>query len=91
MAKVNTHGFKMIGLKKASGMTTSWSGYTQISYNRETGEIYCNDHDSLNSWSEYHDHNIFTVAKASSHMTMQEIADAIAEAVEWQDRVNAAI
>lgn len=88
MAKINRHGLKMHGLKAASGYTEDYgyySGhYVQISYDRNTGDILANYHYSLgqNSWTQYHDPAIITVAMASNHMTMQAIADAIARAAE---------
>lgn len=91
MKKINTHGLKMVGLKKASGDTRDYdrdfytrSNYIQISYDRDNGEILTNLHSSLgyNSWSEYHDPAVITICYTSRHMTMQEIADRIAETVE---------
>ena len=86
MAKINTHGLKMVGLRKASGDTRDYydARYIQISYDTKTGEILTNLHCSLgyNSWSEYHDPAVITICYASRHMTMQAIADAIAETVE---------
>lgn len=84
MAKINKHGLKMHGLKAASGYTEDYgyySGhYVQISYDRNTGDVLANYYYSLgqNSWTQYHDPAIITVAMASNHMTMQQIADAIA-------------
>ena len=94
MKKINKHGLKMRGLKAASGETKDYGCYSghyiQISYDTDTGDILTDYHYSLgqNSWTQYHDPAIITVAIASSHMTMQEIADAIALALEgereWQ-------
>jgi len=85
---VNTHGLKMIGLKKAAGetkgLTNYYSGhYVQISYDKVTGEIISDYHYSLgqNWWTQYHDSNVITIGNASSPLTMQAIADWIAEAV----------
>ena len=39
----------------------------------------------MNWWTEYHNHNIIKVCNTQEHMTMQEIADAIAEAVAEAD------
>lgn len=75
----------MHGLKAASGWTEDfgyYSGqYVQISYDRNTGDILANYHYSLgqNSLTQYRDPAIITVAIASNHMTMQQIADAIAD------------
>lgn len=83
--QINKHGLKMNGLKAASGWTENYgyySGqYVQISYDRNTGDVLADYHYSLgqNSWTRYHDPAIITVAMASNHMTMQQIADAIAD------------
>ena len=83
MAKVNTHGLKMIGLKKASGNTEDYgfcSGmYEEIFYNKQTGEVWTKFQCSLgyNSWTEYHDEDIVKICNTDEHMTMQEIADCI--------------
>lgn len=83
MAKVNTHGLKMIGLKKASGSTENYGYYSgmydEIFYNVETGEVWTVFQCSLghNSWTEYHDENIVKICNTDEHMTMQEIADCI--------------
>lgn len=88
MKAINKHGLKMHGLKAASGETRNYgyySGhYVQISYDTDTGDVLTDYHYSLgqNSWTRYHDPAIITVATAADHMTMQEIADAIARAVE---------
>ncbi len=87
---INKYGMKMNGLRAASGNTINWTprsgGYTQISYDRATGEVLTNDHVSLgyNSWTEYHDTAIIHVCNTSKHMTMQQIADAIADRVAMQ-------
>lgn len=87
MAKINTYGYKMHGLKAASGETKNYgyySGhYVQISYDTDTGDILTDYHYSLgqNSWTRYHDPAIITVATTAHHMTMQEIADAIVDAI----------
>lgn len=83
MAKVNKHGYKMQGLKKASGETKNacmYGPYVQIAYNVVTGEIAARYHVSVNSytaWGNYWVH----VANAKQYMTMQEIADAAAYAM----------
>ena len=87
---INTYGLKMNGLRKASGNTINWTprsgGYTQVSYDRATGEVLTNDHVSLGytSWTEYHDPATIHVCNTSKHMTMQELADAIADRVAMQ-------
>ena len=81
---LNKYGLKMSGIKKASAATVNWSarsgGHTQISYDRATGEILTNDHIGQ-SWTEYHDPDVITVCYTNRHMTMQEIADAIRDAM----------
>lgn len=81
--KVNKHGLKMIGLKKAAGYTENYgvySGhYVQISYDKNTGEILTDYHYSRggNEWTAYHDNDVVTICYTSNKMTMQQIADAI--------------
>ena len=82
--KVNTHGLKMTGLRKAAGetkgLTDYYSGhYVQVNYDKATGEVFTNYHYSLgqNSWSEYHDPDVIVCGNVSSPMTMQRIADMI--------------
>lgn len=88
MKKVNKHGLTMRGLKAASGETKDcgyYSGhYVQISYDIVTGDIMTDYHYSLgqNSWTRYHNPAIITVATTADHMTMQDIADAIARVLE---------
>lgn len=77
---INKHGHKILNLKAVSGYTVdNPNGYTQISYDKSTGELFANWHSgsSACSWSEYHDPNVITVAKTYKHMTMQQIADAV--------------
>ena len=83
MAKVNTYGLSIKGLKKASGCTEdygSYSGrYVEIFFDRSTGEVWGNFQCSLgqNTWTEYHDPAVLKICNTSRHMTMQEIADEI--------------
>ena len=80
---INKHGLKMKNLRIASGETCKWVGYTQLSYDMKTGEILINNHsgNSETSWSDYHDDDVITVLNARRHYTMQEIADAVYQAV----------
>ena len=77
----------MKGLRKAASETRDanprMGGYVQVSYDMADGEILANYHASLgcNSWTEYHSESIIAVCNAQSRMTMQQIADAIADAV----------
>jgi len=88
----NRHGLTMKGLRKAAGETKGLPGYysghyIQISYDMSDGEILTNYHYSLgqNSWTQYHSSDIITICNASSPMTMQQIADAIADAVAYHN------
>ena len=84
---VNTHGIKMIGLKKASGETQNYgsfdSRYDEIFFDKTTGEVWTRFHCDLghNEYTVYHDSNVIKVCTTSNHMTMQQIADAIANAI----------
>ena len=42
-----------------------------------------------NSWTEYHDGNVIKICNTSRHMTMQEISDAIYEAVRFDAMCSA--
>lgn len=85
---INKHGLKMTGIKAAaaetSGLNPHDHGYVQISYDTATGDILTNYHYSIgqNSWTQYNDSNIITVCYTHEKMTMQAIADAIADAVQ---------
>ena len=81
--KIDTHGLRIKGLRKASG-ETDWGNprhgnYTEIFWDQRTGEVWGVHQVSFghNSWSEYHDPDIVKVCIADDHMTMQAIADAI--------------
>lgn len=92
--KLKKHGLKMNGLKAASGETQNYgyySGcYVQISYDTRDGQVLTSFHCSLgqNSWTEYHSDKIVHICNTSRHMTMQEIADKIAQEVAWITRCN---
>ena len=85
--KTNTHGLIMTGLKKASGETKNYGAYSptyaEVFYDKSTGEIWTRYHYSLgqNSWTQYDDPNVIRVCTTSKHLTMQAIADMIADAV----------
>ena len=92
MKKIDMHNLKMIGLRKAASDTRGLTGpynsdYIQISYNTSDGEVLTNYHCSLghNSWTQYHDRDVIAVCNADGPMTMQQIADAIADAVTMHD------
>lgn len=93
MAKINKYGMKMEGLRAASGETTSWAGYTQVSYDMNDGQILTNDHAGTpdSSWTQYHSNSIITVLNASRHYTMQEIADVIHDKVNEYNVMNTSV
>lgn len=77
---LNKYGIKMINLKKISGETVNNpAGYSQISYDRSTGELLESWHagNNMTSWTEYHDPAIIHVCDTNRHMTMQQLADAV--------------
>lgn len=84
---LNTYRLTIRGMKKASGNTWNThdsNHYFLVHYNMEDGEVWTTEH--VGNGSIQHDNKeIITVARTSRHMTMQEIADAVAEAVnEWK-------
>lgn len=85
--KIDTHGLKMIGLRKASGFTENFnfaSGqYVQVNYNKATGEVLTTSHISRsdNSHKEYDDENIILVCFTRHHIKMQMLASLIAARV----------
>lgn len=87
--KINTYNLIMKGLRKAAGETHGLNpcdaGYLQISYDLSDGEVLTDYHYSLgqNSWSVYRDPNIIFVCNADRQLTMQEIADKIADRMEY--------
>jgi len=87
MEKLNLHGLTIKGLKKASSETEdygSYSGrYNEIFYDRATGEVWTVFQYSLqqNFWTEYHDPDIIKIGNTTSHLTMQQLADMIAEKI----------
>lgn len=83
MSKIDKHGLKIVGLRKASGNTENYSirsgNYDEIFYDRSTGEVWtifqsCYGH---NTWTVYHDRDIIKICETEQHLTMQEIADII--------------
>ena len=67
MSRVNYHGLKIQGIRKASGSTGNWAprscGYDEIFYDLSTGDVWTIPQVSLgcNSWTEYHDKNIIKI------------------------------
>lgn len=87
--KLEKYGIKMQGLKKAAGETKwldGWSGYVQISYDRADGEIIAAYHIDVNDWTRYHSETIIPVRNTRDPMTMQDIADAVALALDEMRR-----
>ena len=78
---LNTHGIKIRNLRKVSGETCTCYGssYSQISYNRATGELLEDWHYNglLESWTEYNDPDVIHICNTRRHMTMQQLADAV--------------
>ena len=86
--KLEKYGIKMQGLKKAAGETKHldyWNGYTQISYDRADGEVIAAYHTDVNDWTRYHSETIIPVRNTREPMTMQDIADSVALAL---DEIN---
>ena len=76
--KLDKHGMKMKGLKKAASYTKGVNGLrgdkVQIGYNPESGEIRAHYHVG-DSWTVYGDGTVYIGTVLES--TMQEIADLI--------------
>lgn len=95
MKSTNKHGLTIKGLRKASGNTVNWTarsgGYTEVFYDKSSGEVWTVDQVSLgqNSWTEYHDPSVVKVCNTSRHMTMQQIADAISRKLSCIDEMEA--
>lgn len=82
--KVNKHGIKMTNLRAISGATVNNpNGYSQISYDLATGELLEAWHagDYMTSWTQYREPSVILVCKTRRHMTMQQLADAVRDAV----------
>lgn len=86
---LNKHNLKIKGIKKASSETVNWTngGYTEVFYNKNTGEVWCVDQISLghNSWTEYHDPDVVKITETERHLTMQEISDMIFQELNWRN------
>lgn len=82
--KINRHGIKMTNLRAISGATVNNpAGFSQISYDISTGELLEAWHigSYMNSWTEYNDPDVIHVCNTRRHMTMQELADAVRDAL----------
>lgn len=88
---INKHGIKMTNLKDISRRTVNnAAGYSQISYDRSTGELLETWHagSNMTSWTEYHDPSIIHVCDTSRHMTMQQLADAVRDKLDELERMG---
>lgn len=87
MKRIDTHGLRIKGLRKACGETCDYGDYSgeyvEVFYDRNTGEVWTKYQYSLgqNSWTVYDDHNVIKVCNTTRHMKMQEMADMIYETV----------
>lgn len=87
MGKVDKHGLKITGLKAASGRTCACSpyetGYYEVFYDRESGKVWSLYRYStgFNCHVENRQAHVLSVCQTKKHLTMQEIADCIAEEV----------
>ena len=85
MKKVDRHGLVMKGLRKAAGRTiretARWAQmYIQIDYNIITGEVLTHCH-FFGNYYDYQNSNILCICHTDVPLTMQEIADSIAQEV----------
>lgn len=83
---INTHGYKMKGIKAAAGLTKHLTGYygklrVQINYDLDNGTVWGCEHVGT-SRTIYNSPNIITVIRAHEPLTMQAIADTIANAAD---------
>lgn len=85
MTSVNTHGYKMTGIKAAAHETKciriNSGNRVQISYDTESGKVYAEYLVGSNNWITYNDDSIKHLGFADRPMTMQEIADMITDAL----------
>lgn len=91
---VDKHGIKMVNLREISGETVNNNqGYSQISYDTATGELLETWHvgSSDCSWTVYHDPSIIHVCNTRRHMTMQQLADAVRDALAWEAKVKSGL
>ena len=71
------------GIKEAAAVTKGLKVgdrlYVQISLDFETGELYTNVHSDENSYSDYHDNNIWTICTTQRGMSEETIMARIKE------------
>ena len=80
MAKINTHGLKMIGLRNACAETRKIHNtglVLEISYDLNAGKIITKEYADWNSYTVFDSESIQTVMRTSISPTQQEIADAV--------------
>lgn len=83
---IDTHNLPMHGLRKAVSAIRCWDGaypsfYEWVSYDPNTGDVLI-ETVSYGSWVQYHDPQIINLGRYSGRVTMQQLADDIASAVE---------
>lgn len=92
MKRINTHDLTIKGLKTACGQTADWpcgsGGHTDVYYSQDTGEIWTIDHVG-NTWTRYDDPSVITVCSTTTHMTMQQLADLVYQAVAARREMDA--
>ena len=86
---INTHGLKMKGIKAAVGEIPTggyYSGeYAEIFYDKARGEVWAKYQYSLgqNTWTVYDNRDVIKIGNYSGKTTMQQLADDIAETVNF--------
>ena len=90
--KVNTYGYKMVGLKAASGESKGLRGYysgeyVELFYSPADGTVWTKYQYSLgqNSWTVYDDPDVIKICNISQPATMQQLADLIANSMGQMD------
>jgi hypothetical protein len=84
MKPANKHGYPIRNLRAVSRATVdNPAGYSQISYDTQTGELLEAWHvgTPLTSWTDYHDPNIIWIMSTHTRVTMQQLADAVQDAM----------
>lgn len=96
--EINTHGrnINMEDLAKASdytrGLGSRTGEYTEIFYDKATGEVWGAYHWDREEWTVYHDADVIKVGITTRYKTQQQIAGMIADAMadyEQTERENA--
>ena len=81
---MDKHVLKMKNLKNAATETraTGLGLYTVISYDMDSGDVIADTYPDGNTWAEFTSDTVIHVCRTNRPMTMQQIADSIAAAVE---------